>query len=181
MKLDRNIDAYPSDVAGRRDAILALLEERRYTTNELEVALGVPTGMLDSMLRMLARQGQIGRLTDWRWRLVSMTGGALRRVAKPDNPRSRSLKLAAPPTLDVCSCARCGKFFQLSVGASTLVCLSCDEPCGEITAHSAPAPVSTTRRIDGVEYEVMFDGRGETPDWPTAWGSSLTGCPVLRL
>ena len=110
-----------------------------------------------------------------------MNGRALTRVAKPVDPRSHPLKPATASTLDVRTCARCGRFFQVGVDASSLVCLRCDEPCGAIAAHATPAPVLTTRRIDGVEYEVMFDGRGETPDWPTAWGSSLTGCPVLRL
>jgi hypothetical protein len=32
-----------------------------------------------------------------------------------------------------------------------------------------------TRTIDGVEYEVVFDGRGGTPDWPDGGASSLGG------
>lgn len=181
MRLDRNNDGQNAEAAEPRDSILALLEERPYSTSELAAVLNLHNGALDSTLRMLARQGYLDRLFDWRWRLVSMTGRALKRRAKPVKLGAHPVKPSLAPTVDLRICERCGNFFQETVGASNRVCLRCDEPCGEVITQPAPPLALNTRLIGGVEYEVMFDGRGETPDWPTAWGSSLTGCQVLRL
>src|ERR1700730_8405259 len=130
---------------------------------------------------MLAQQGYLDRLSDWRWRLVSMTGRALKRRAKPVKPGANPGKPSPAPAAALRICERCGRFCQETVDASNRVCLRCDEPCGEVIAQPAPPLSLNTRLIGGVEYEVMFDGRGQTPGWPTAWGSSLTGCRVLRL
>jgi hypothetical protein len=174
MRLDRNSDGSDAEAAEPRDSILALLQKRPYSTGDIAAVIGVHNGALDSTLKMLARQGHVDRLLDWRWRLVA--GRAPQRRAKLG---AHSVMRSAAPTVDLRTCERCGTFFQATAGASNRVCLRCDEPSGEVVAE--PAPSSKMRLIGGVEYEVTFDGRGETPDWPTAWGSSLTGCQVLRL
>ena len=104
---------------------------------DLALALDEDNGDIDSTLQMLVQQGHVDRLTDWRWRLTSMTGPALMRDAKPVTPRQRPPKPMAVPIDD---------------------------------GRVQPIETSITRLIDGVEFEVTFDGRGETHDWPVGWG-----------
>jgi hypothetical protein len=138
--------AYQTEAAERRDSILALLDERPYSTRDLALALDEDNGAVDSTLQMLVKQGRVDRLPDWRWRLTSMTGPALMRDATPVRPRPHSKPMAVP--ID--------------------------------GGRVRPVEVSITRLIDGVEFEVTFDGRGETHDWHVGWASSLAGCPAIR-
>ena len=147
MRPDQHANADQTEAGERRDSILALLEERPYSTSDLALTLDEDSKDIDSTLKMLVQQGQVDRLLDWRWRLASMTGPALMRVARPVKPRSDPPKPMAVTIED---------------------------------GGAQPAGPSITRLIDGVEFEVTFDGRGETRDWPVGWASSLAGCPVVR-
>ena len=88
MRRDQHTVAYQTEEAERRDSILALLEERPYSTSDLALALDEDNGDVDSTLKVLVRQGHVDRLLDWRWRLASMTGRALTPVATSVRPRS---------------------------------------------------------------------------------------------
>ena len=147
MRPGRHTAAYQTEAAERRDSILALLEERPYSTSDLALALDEDNGDIDSTLQMLVQPGHVDRLTDWRWRLTSMTGPALMRDPKPVKPRRQP---PAPMAARI------------------------DD------GRVQPVEPSITRLIDGVEFEVTIDGRGETQDWPVGWGSSLAGCPAIR-
>lgn len=53
----------------RREVILALLEERPYSTAQLAIALEVHNGIASMLCQQLVRAGTIQRLTDWTWAL----------------------------------------------------------------------------------------------------------------
>jgi hypothetical protein len=184
MRLNQKSDANQSGLDEPQDPILALLEERPYSTGEMAAVLGVESELLDVALKALAQRGVVDRLLDWRWRHASMTGQALRRLARPARSRSHHVRFVTAPAVDVCTCERCDTCFQVSVGASVQFCSRCERDDAErlplMPAPAAPPP-SKTRVINGVEFDVVFDGRGETPQWPTAWSSPLTGGAILRL
>jgi hypothetical protein len=66
MRRDLQTPAAQAVMADRDDAIVALLEERPYTTGELGLLFQLPTGM-NTILSALARTGRIRRLHDHRW------------------------------------------------------------------------------------------------------------------
>lgn len=82
------------------------------------------------------------------------------------------------------ACERCSRRFIRKRGTSGRFCErrcyagSLERPpvVARAPRLEARADASTTRLIDGVEFDIVFDGRQETKDWPSPWASSLVGC-----
>lgn len=135
--------------AERVEMILALLEERPYQTAELAEMLAVHNGIASMVCQKLARDGRVVRLTDWRWTLPGPT------IVARAPRREQLTRVKRPPLTPIAN-------VHVVVEA-------------EPVAAAPLGSVGTTRIIDGIEFEVVFDGRGSLVGEAAGLGSTLSG------